>query len=61
MRWYFIIISLLIFIGDMVIYKYDGAAPIIIIVAIIGVLNLIMGLFFNIMTEIYNEADNLDL
>jgi len=61
MRWYFIIISLLIFIGDIVIYNYDGATPIIIIVAVIGVLNLIIGLFFNMLTEIYNEADNLDL
>jgi succinate-acetate transporter protein len=60
MRAYFTAISIAIILLDLVIYKYDGSMGIIIFTGIIGVLNLLAALFYNIIVDVYNEADDLD-
>lgn len=46
--------------ADLVIYKYDGSLTLIIITGSIGVLNLLAALIYSAITEIYDEADDLD-
>ena len=60
MRWYFTTIFIIMMLADLVIYKYDGSLTLIIITGIIGVLNLLAALIYSAITEIYDEADDLD-
>jgi succinate-acetate transporter protein len=60
MRAYFTAVSIAIILLDLVIYKYDGSMGIIIFTGIIGVLNLLAALFYNMIVDVYNEADDLD-
>ncbi len=60
MRAYFTAISIAIILMDLLIYTYDGSLAIIIITGIIGVLNLLAALFYNMIVDVYNEADDFD-
>lgn len=60
MRRYFTTIFIIMMLADLVIYKYDGSLTLIIITGIIGVLNLLAALIYSAITEIYDEADDLD-
>jgi succinate-acetate transporter protein len=56
MRVYFTAVFIAIILLDLVIYRYDGSMAIIIITGIIGVLNLLAALFYNMIVEVYNEV-----
>jgi hypothetical protein len=60
MRVYFTAVFIAIILLDLVIYRYDGSMAIIIITGIIGVLNLLAALFYNMIVEVYNEVDDFE-
>jgi hypothetical protein len=60
MRWYFISIVALCIISGILLYYYTNAKGLIIIISIIGVLNLLAACFYNMIVEIYDEADKMD-
>jgi hypothetical protein len=60
MRAYFTAVFIAIILLDLVIYRYDGSMAIIIITGIIGVLNLLAALFYNMIVEVYNEVDDFE-
>jgi hypothetical protein len=60
MRAYFTAVSIAIILMDLLIYTYDGSLAIIITTGIIGVLYLLAALFYNMIVDVYNEADDLD-
>ena len=60
MRLYFIIVFIFVMILDFIVYFNNGSLILMIITSVIASLNLLCALFYNYITKIYEEADNID-